>query len=165
MKKPMTLFSLELISYYEYLFKISWPALIGLFLIFFFLVLRLFQTFKYYRTRGFTFLNMSILLGRLVLTLAVVSIYTQLFLYYYGDWIQKPSVSRGIVASIEKSNEQSNRQYIMTLISGEESLTVKVDSGIYRYLKKEDMIEIEYLPIKKEVFRCTRLTQQVDNVI
>ena len=102
---------------------------------------------------------------RFFFTLVVLSIYTTMFVRSYGDWFYQPSVSRGVVQSVAKNQTAILEDYLLTLKSGEESITVSIDKSLYKNLITDDLIEIAYLPSKKEVFRCTILTRQAENVI
>jgi hypothetical protein len=157
---------LEHLDYYRYLFKISWPALGGLFVIYSLLGIRFIQAVKKNVSGKRTILQDKLLiLLRLFFTLIVLSIYTTMFVQSYGDWFYRPSVSRGVVQSIVKKQSATQEDYLLTLRSGEESITVSIGKGLHNHLLKDDLIEIAYLPRKKEVFRCTILTRQAENVI
>jgi succinate dehydrogenase/fumarate reductase flavoprotein subunit len=88
-----------------------------------------------------------------------------MFFAGYGDWFSKPVVSRGIVQSIQEERGTAKQPYKLTLQNGEELITLYVDKNVEERLKKEDMIEVAYLPGKKEVFRCIVLTRQAENDI
>lgn len=154
------------IDYFEYLITISWPALCGLFLIYLFLGLRLIQAIKRTNAEKPTLGKRASILFRLILTISVLAIYTQMFVQSYGDWLEQPSINRGIVESIQLQPSMVQQEdYLLTLRSGEETITVRVDQNLYANLKENDLIEIQILPRKKEVFRCTVLTRQAENVI
>jgi hypothetical protein len=158
----MAFSGLEHLDYYKYLFKISWPALVGLFIIYSLLGIRLIQAVK--KNVSGKQLKMPVLI-RFFFTLVVLSIYTTMFVRSYGDWFYQPSVSRGVVQSVAKNQTAILEDYLLTLKSGEESITVSIDKSLYKNLITDDLIEIAYLPSKKEVFRCTILTRQAENVI
>lgn len=154
----------EHIEYYEYLIKISWPALCGLLVIYLFLGLRLLQAIKRLAEKADLRKQLAVMI-RLIFTFIVLSIYTEMFSQGYGDWLDQPSVNRGVVESLGKTQGGSQEDYFLTLKDGEESITVRIDRGVYGQLNKDDLVEIDYLPRKKEVFKCTILSQQAKNVI
>lgn len=144
-------------DYYLYLIKISWPALIGLFIIFIFLSLRFFCYLQHYRA-GKLEKNQyrHWLLGlRFIISITVLVIYQDMFVKNYPDWLSLPSVSYGVVYSLEVTNELADQYYIISINNGEESLSFKVDQNIFNEFKVNDAVKIEYLTVKKDVFRCT----------
>ncbi len=161
---PLTFSFFEHIDYYEYLLKISWPALSGLFVICAFLCIRVYRSVRRNLTKN-GFHNPILVISRLILTLVIVLIYFNMFFAGYGDWFSKPVVSRGIVQSIQEERGTAKQPYKLTLQNGEELITLYVDKNVEERLKKEDMIEVAYLPGKKEVFRCIVLTRQAENDI
>lgn len=154
-----------MIDYYEYLLKISWPALTGLFVIYAFLGLRAFRAVQKAARKRTIPLDWLTVSARVVITVIVCTIYTFMFTVSYGDWFKPPAVSRGVVESVAARQGASGMDYFMTAVCGEELITVQVDSVLYETLRKEDLIEFAYLPLKKEVFRCTILTQQDAKII
>lgn len=162
----MTFPLFEYPDYYEYLIKISWPALCGLFIIYLFLGVRLFKSID--STNGN---NKPILIKRLrylsrtILTVAVLAIYSWMFGQAYGDWFERPAITRGIVSSVEIAEDSEPDECILTIKTGEEVVAVRIYKNVSNSIIKNDLIEIAYLPNKKEVFRCTVLTRQADNDI
>lgn len=151
------------IDYYLYLIKISWPAVIGLFIVFVYLGLRLYLTYaeRSYKRSG-------LLVIRFIIIIAVLGIYQDMFNRTYGDWFNSPETARGIVCYLDigtKHSESNYPDYIVTIISGEEKFSYKIDYGTYSQLQINDLVELEYLPQKKDVFRCTILTRQAQNYI
>ena len=151
-------------GYYNYLLQISWPALGGLFLIYIFFLARLYQVFRLYFKRDRKRIRLA---GRIILTAIILLIYTNMFIISYGDWLKPPAQARGTVTSLElKQDPKSDDQhYLLTLKSGEEKLTVLVDSTIYNSLQQGDLVIIEYLPERKEVYSCTVLNRTLMNSI
>ncbi|MGI6450310.1 MAG: hypothetical protein ACOX3R_08470 [Desulfitobacteriia bacterium] len=147
------------LDYYEYLLKISWPALSGLFLIYLFLGIRLLRAIKaHVTTPEHLFGQQIVLFLRSVLIIVVLAIYTHFFVLNYGDWLEKPALSRGQIESLELRPGYWRDDYFLTLICGEEKLNVRIDHHTFLALKAEDQIEIAYLPRKKAVFWCLLLT-------
>ncbi|KUO65635.1 MAG: hypothetical protein APF84_15055 [Gracilibacter sp. BRH_c7a] len=145
-------------DYYFYLVKISWPAIIGLFIIYMFIFLRFLHNFRYYR-EGKSDKNRFGLLGlRLVISIMVIAIYQDMFAKSYPDWLEQPGISYGVVYSLETYHNSRSYDYIISIRDGDNKLSFKVDKIIFDELQLEDEIQIEYLPIKKDVFRCTILT-------
>jgi hypothetical protein len=154
------------LDYYNYLLQISWPALGGLFLLYLFFLVRLYQVFRlYYKRKAH---NKKIrLAGRIILTLIILLIYTNKFIISYGDWLNPPSQAKGTVASLElmPDPKAADQRYLLTLNSGEEMLTVSIDSKLYNLLQQDDLIIIKYLPARKEVYSCTVLNRLPMNSI
>lgn len=155
---PVTFPLLEHIDYYEYLIKVSWPALCGLLVIYLFLGLRFFQAIKRTTPEKHDLRKRLSVISRLVVTVIVLSVYTEMFVQGYGDWLDQPSMSRGVVESLDK-NEGVKEDFFLTLKDGEESIKVSITKLVHDQLSQDDLVEIEYLPRKKEVFRCIILTQ------
>ncbi|HHV64779.1 MAG TPA: hypothetical protein GXX46_06895 [Peptococcaceae bacterium] len=147
------------LDYYQYLLRISWPALCGLFLIYLFLGTRAFKLIKInYADKKPTFSRRLLVSLRLALTIIVLAIYTQMFVLSYGDWMEKPALAKGQVDSLEVRTGGRRDDYYLNVRCGEEKLTVRIDSGTYLKLKSGDQVEIVYLPRRKEVFWCIVLT-------
>lgn len=149
-------------NYYLYLINISWPALGWLFLILILFGGRCFQLIK----KMCSDKNNSICITsalRVVLLIVVVAVYTNMFIQSNSDWFHKPMVSRGVIVSIEKDADRS--AYELGLIIGEEKVTVTIDPTAARQLQTNDLVEITYLPQKKETVQCTLLTRQAQNGI
>lgn len=146
--------------YYQYLLKISWPALIFFSAVFIFLVLRLVLKVRtYYRDK--TNRRPFFLCLRLVLTVAVLIIYTQLFTMQYGDWFNRPSFGQGLVTNLQQENRDGSAQYYVSIQNGEELLRLNIDYNTYIKLQPNDFVQLSYLPLKKEVFYLRVLTTQV----
>lgn len=149
---------MSIIDYYSYLFKVSWPALSGLFLISLFLAGRVYLTVNT-EARWDVFRIIKFVL-RSILTVMVLVIYVIMFFKNYGDWLYQPVTCQGIVESLQPKTSGSKTEYLLTLQTGEESLTVIVDKQIEKNIKPQDLIEVSYLPQKKEAFHCKILTRQ-----
>ncbi len=147
------------LDYYIFLLKISWPAVSGLFAVYFFLGIRLYLAFRKYNT-GKSSSQRFTVGSRLTLTLVVLIIYTQMFAGSFADWFHYPSEYRGIVVDLPVNGQSSSSEYFVTLQNGKDILTVDIDNKTFKRLHKDDYVQISYLPIKKEVFRCIVLTQQ-----
>jgi len=154
------------IDYYNYLFAISWPALGGLFLIYLFFLVRFYQVFRLYLKKNVKSKRIK-LLGRFFLTVIILLIYTNMFIISYGDWLKPPLQAKGTVTALElkQGPEPVDQRYLLTLNSGEEKLTVSVDSTIYNSLLQGDQVIIKYLPERKEVYSCTVLNRPPMNSI
>jgi len=155
------------VDYYLYLLKVSWPALSGLFIIFFFLVKRLFVLVTK-KTQKKDFKTIAGITGRTILTLSVLMIYANMFIESHGDWLNKPMIFTGTVEFIQREQEtKANRhpQWILGISNGEEQISVEIDEHLQEHLDKEDCIEVAYLPLKKEVYRCKVLTRQAEKRI
>lgn len=149
---------MSIIDYYRYLFKVSWPALSGLFLICLFLAGRFYLTVRTEAHRDV--FRITKLAFRSILTGMVLVIYFAMFFKNYGDWLYKPLTCQGIVQSVQSRTSGTKTEYLLTLQSGEENLTVIVDKQIEKNIKPHDLIEVSYLPQKKEAFHCKVLTRQ-----
>ncbi|NLI92196.1 MAG: hypothetical protein GX434_08345 [Peptococcaceae bacterium] len=95
------------------------------------------------------------------MTLAVLSIYTNMFAASYGDWFNQPVIYRGTVESIHDKKEN----ILLTVKNGDEEITVLADETILKNIREKDLIEVAYLPGKNQVFRCTLLTRQAEGNI
>jgi hypothetical protein len=143
-------------GYYLYLLRISWPALSGLFVITIFLVRRSYRSWQ--RARRERTISSTIKLTlRIFLTAVVFAIYTNMFINFYGDWLQRPLTSKGIVESIQKDPNSPN--YVLTLRNGEEKVAILVDRTIKQNIQEKDLVEIAYLSQKNQAYRCTLLTR------
>lgn len=142
------------LEYYQYLLYLSWPALCGLFSIYFFLGVRFFQASKKKKGNIPGFIRLT---ARLLITILALTVYTKIFLANYQDWTRRPSTYVGVVESLQAG--PGRNEYCLTIISGEEEIPVLVDKNIFAFLRKNDRIEISFLPIKKEGFKCTLITR------
>lgn len=145
-------------DYYFYLLKISWPALIGLFVIYMFIGLRFLHNLRDDRVgnsgnRRYWFLSL-----RIAISIMVIGIYHDMFTKSYPDWLEQPGISYGVVYSLDTYHNSKSYDYIISIRDGDNNRTFKVNRMIFEELQVEDQIRIEYLPIKKDVVRCTILT-------
>jgi len=149
-------------DYYIYLLKISWPALLGLTAVFLFLGARCYLAVVGYisspktGSSPKTSAGILALLFRVALTFIVFFIYSLMFIQSYADWGYRPSQFKGIITELK--NEPEGGRYTLTLKNEQETLTVSIDGTAYNKLYQDDLVEVAYLPVKKEVFRCTVLT-------
>ncbi|NLM20160.1 MAG: hypothetical protein GX207_00215 [Peptococcaceae bacterium] len=146
--------------YYLYLFKISWPALSLFLAVYIFLILRLILAARNYYRRKTNRRPFSLAL-RLVLTIGVLIIYTQLFTMHYGDWFCRPSFGQGLVTNLQQETGDGSAQYYVIIQNGEELLRLSIDHNTYQKLQPNDFVQLSYLPLKKEVFYVRVLTPQV----
>lgn len=148
-------------EYYLYLIKISWPAVIGLFLVFVCLGLRLYLIWTERSNK-----QSGLMVIRFIVIIVALLIYQDMFTRTHGDWFNSPGISRGIISSLDIQTKQGEySDYIVIINSGEEKLSYKIDHRTYNQLHLGDLVEFEYLPQKKDVFRCTILTRQAQNYI
>ncbi len=145
-------------DYYLYLVKISWPALIGLFVIYMFIGLRFLYNLRAYRLGNSQNNRYWYLSLRIVISIIVIGIYHNMFIKSYPDWLEQPSISYGVVYSLDTYHNSRSYDYIISIRNGDNSQTFKVNQMIYEELQLNDQIRIEYLPVKKDVVRCTILT-------
>lgn len=149
---------LENKDYYLYLAKISWPALIGLFVIYMFIGLRFFYNLRNYRVGNLERNRYWFLSLRIVISIMVIGIYQDMFNKSYPDWLEQPGITYGVVYSLDTYHNSRSYDYIISIRDGDNSHTFKVDKILFKELQLDDQIRIEYLPIKKDVVRCTILT-------
>ena len=146
-------------DYYLYLVKASWPALIGLFVIFVFLGFRLLQTVKDAKAQGSSNRRPWLLSIRVVISVLVLILYQDMFFKNYPDWVEKPGRSQGVVNILSYSQDNPG-EYIVGIKDGERNLSFIVDKDTFDKLNVDDYIRIEFLPVKKNVISCTILTRQ-----
>lgn len=149
---------LENKDYYLYLVKISWPALIGLFVICMFFILRFLHNLHHYKVGSSEKNRYWLLSLRIVISLMVLAIYQDMFTKSYPDWFEEPGISYGVVYSLDTYHNSRSYDYIISVRDGNNNIAFKVNQMIFEELQLEDQIRIEYLPIKKDVVRCTILT-------
>lgn len=148
------------IDYYLYLFKISWPALSGLFLVCIFIGIKCLSILRKALAEKNYFSKFLAAAKSLFLVL-IVFIYSLMFMDYNQDWLNDPAVSKGVIESLTAEAEQ----YTLILRSGEEILTLSIDAAAFHKLHKNDLVEVTYLHQKKQVVQCSVLTRQADNFI
>jgi len=148
------------IDYYLYLFKISWPALSGLFLVCIFLGAKCLSIFREALAEKNHFSKFLAATRSLFLVL-IVFIYSLMFMDYNQDWLNNAAVSKGVIESLSAEAEQ----YTLSLRSGEEILTLSIDAAAFHKLHKKDLVEVTYLRQKKQVVKCSVLTRQADGFI
>lgn|GEM_PF-1543348 len=146
--------------YYLYLLKMSWPAVSGLLAVYIFLVLRLIFAWRAFR-QGKTLRGSFFFSWRLVLTVAVLAIYTHLFAINYGDWFCRPSFGQGLVKDLKQEIQEGLDQYFLILQNGEELLELGIDQNTYKQLQPDDFVQLSYLPLKKDVVYLKVLTKKV----
>ena len=145
-------------DYYIYLVKISWPALIGLFVIYLFIGLRFIHHIRNYRADNSARKKHWLLGIRLIVSLMVLAIYQDMLVKNYPDWLEQPNITNGVVYSLDVIHHPWGYDYIIGVKDGVNSQSFSVNKVIYDRLELDDYIKIEYLPVKKDVFRCTILT-------
>lgn len=155
---------LEHKDYYLFLLKLSWPALIGLFVIFIFLSIRFLQTIRDLQIHSGGKRRSWLLGFRLVISIIVLLIYQDMFLKNYPDWAEQPGISQGMVYALNHPGD-SISEYIVEIKEGGHSLFFIVDENTYKMLNLNDYVKIEYLPFKKDVIKFTILTRQAANDI
>lgn len=163
MNESIKIFNLEVLQYYLYLLKITWPALSGLFLICIFLGMRVVSSLKKSLSDP---LNVRVKKNiffqglKILFTVAIVMIYFNMFTLSFGDWLQKPVTKQGEIKSIITESAFGQEEYRLILLSEEKIITLKIDKSISKRLYEHEIVEIIYLPINKEVVSCKILTRQ-----
>lgn len=148
-------------EYYLYLLKISWPALSALIVVYFFLGIRVINKIRSNNLRSSP-KNFALV----ALSLAALVIYTHMFGQNFGDWFQKPSLRQGTVVDLQEKGEPwTANKYYLLLESEGRVLTLNIDQATFKKLRKHDLLQVNFLPLKKEVFRCQVLTRQAEDHI
>lgn len=150
----------ELLDYYKYLFALSWPGIAGLLAVSLFIIFRLVYSYRKIRVHH-SFWERVIFGCRCVLGVAVLAIYLNMFFFYHQDWLYRPKSCMGRIHSLNISAGS----YVIELICGEEKQKFIINRSIFERLNKGDVVQVKYLPNKKEVYICKVLTEQSINSI
>jgi hypothetical protein len=139
-------------DYYRYLWSTTWPNLIMFCLIWgvilFRLVWKFVMTWRYeHDAWGFLFL-----MGKILLWVGILGIYTKLLLFSQPDWYYQPGFFQGSV--LEKAYDSGTRSYIIIVHSELDEKQFYVDQNVFDHLKMEDQVKLMYLPVRREVVRC-----------
>lgn len=140
-------------GYYQYLFSKSWPLLLGLIIVLLFLGFRIARRLssKLKTSKGI----FKEVLKNLPAILALV-IYFNMYFITYPDWLNRPAVIKGRILSFQILNEG----YYVDIQYGEEVDKYQIDADSFRKLAEGDVIQIKYLPQKKEIYECTLLSEE-----
>jgi len=139
-------------DYYRYLWSTTWPSLIVLFLIWGFVLYRLawkiLKTWRYaHDAWGFL-----LLMGKSVMWVGVLFIYTKLLFFSQPDWLSQPGYIQGAVQ--QKSYDSGLKSYILEVRSVNDKKQFYIDKSAYDQLKIEDQVKLMYLPTRRNVVRC-----------
>lgn len=141
-----------MIDYYYYLWSTTWPNLIVLLLIWGVILSRLcwkgVNTWRYARD-AWGFLT---LMGKILMWIAVLGIYTDLLLLSQPDWLAQPGHIQGSVKG--KAYDSGSSRYVVYVRSGTEQKQFYIDERVYERLNLDDRVKLMYLPSRREVVRC-----------
>ena len=142
-------------EYYLYLWSTTWPNVILLVCVFVFIIGRLVgkcSAIVRYARDAWGFMSLSV---KVVILLAVLGAYTQLFIRTEPDWLSRPGSLQGQVAS--KTYDSVSRTYNLGVRSGPTEGQFFIDKTAYDALNLNDKVKITYLPYRKDVIRCEQL--------
>ena len=146
-------------EYYGYLLKTTWPSVSVLLILFLLVIGRLFwKGWRTWKSRR-NFVGLALFIGKMVLWIIVLVVYSRIFFLDHPDWYYKPFVCEGLIE--EKIYDQSNNQYKIKIARNSQGLILNVDQNLYSHLGVKDQVRLKYLPIRQEVIRCDILAYGV----
>ncbi|MHB8073750.1 hypothetical protein [Desulfosporosinus fructosivorans] len=139
-------------DYYVYLWSTTWPYLLILFLIWMVVLSRFVWKFVVtwrYARDAWGFL---LLVGKALIWIGVLVVYTKLLLYSQSDWFSQPGNILGVVEG--KTYDPGSRTYTLDVRSGSIQNQFYVDNYVYVNVNIDDQVRLTYLPVRREVVRC-----------
>lgn len=141
-----------MLDYYIYLWKTTWPEVLGLICLIPFIIARLIwkvvKDLERYRRWG-----RLLIIPKAGFWLGILSSYLLMFYFANPDWFIPPKEVQGEIQGKYLTNSQGN-PYSIQIKTGMDSLTLSVDYRTYKALNLGDKVKIKDLPNRLEVYQC-----------
>ncbi|WP_425806996.1 hypothetical protein ACHOLT_07675 [Desulfitobacterium sp. Sab5] len=141
-----------MLDYYIYLWKITWPEVLGLIFLIPFVLARLIwkvgKDLKRYRKWG-----RLLIIPKTGFWLGILSCYLLMFYFAIPDWFISPKEIQGEIQGKFLTDSQV-KPYSIQVKAGSDPITLSVDYRTYKTLNLGDEVKIKELPNRLEVYQC-----------